>query len=134
MEPFCTFQLIGLSSSEQIIAGGYDGSNMIQVTGPVLTVGHWVHIAYTYSQSNEVRLYINGVLYGPTSAFVHAKPNVPLALTFGQPINGSPCGRDTSRSGNYHGQIDEFYVFSRELSQSDITAWTNPSLNKILIK
>ena len=115
-------QLIGLNSLGQIIAAGYDGSTMPQVTGPVLTTGFWVHTAYTYSQTNGVRLYINGVLSGQTGAFVHAKPNASLALTLGQPINGGLCDRGTIQSGNYRGQIDEFYVFSREVSQSDITA------------
>ena len=120
-------QLIGLNSLGQIIATGYDGtSNMPQVTGPVLTVGFWVHIAYTYSQTNGIRLYVNGVLSGQTSAFVYAKPSAPLTVTLGQPLNGTSCAHGTIQSGNYRGQIDEFYVFSREVSQSDITALANP--------
>ena len=119
-------QLIGLDSLGQIIAAGFDGSTMPQVTGPVLTVGIWVHIAYTYSQTNGIRLYVNGALYGQTSAFIHAKPNAPLTVTLGQALNEGPCGQGTFVNGNYRGQIDEFGVYSRELSQSDVTALANP--------
>ena len=118
-------KLIGLNSLGQIIAAGYDGSTTPQVTGPVLTVGIWVHIAYTYSQTNGIRLYVNGALYGQTSAFIHAKPNAPLTVTLGQALNGGPCGQGTFVNGNYRGQIDEFGVYSRELSQSDVTALAN---------
>ena len=119
-------QLIGFNSLGQITANGYDGSTMLQVAGPVLTVGFWVHIAYTYSQTNGLRLYVNGALYGRTSVFVYAKPSAPLTVTLGQPLNGSYCARGNIQSGYYRGQIDEFGVYSRELSQSDVTALANP--------
>ena len=119
-------QFIGLSSSGQIIVHGYNSGGMVQVTGPVLIVGQWVHIVETYSASNGVRLYVNGVLYGQSSPFVYASSGVPMTVTLGHYLNGGPCDHSGILSAPYRGQIDEFYIYSRELSQADVTTLANP--------
>ena len=119
-------QFIGLSSLGQIVVHGYNSAGMVQVTGPVLTVGQWVHIVETYSQLHGIRLYVNGILYGQSSAFVYASSGQPMVITLGQPLNGSYCDRSGIQSGFYRGEIDEFYIYSRELSQADVTALANP--------
>ncbi|CAF2754209.1 unnamed protein product [Rotaria sp. Silwood2] len=119
-------QFIGLNSLGQIIANGYSASGMVSVTGPVLTVDQWVHIVETYSQLNGVRLYVNGILYGQSSAFVYAASGSPMTVTLGQFLNGASCDHTGIQSGYYRGQIDEFYIYSRELSQVDVTALANP--------
>lgn len=119
-------QFLGLSASGQIIATSYDGANSVAITGPVLTVGQWVHIAQTYSTTNAMRLYVNGVLVGQSSAFTYVASSVPMTITLGQYLSGSGCGRGTIQPGQYRGHMDEFYIFSRELSQADVTALANP--------
>ncbi|CAF3958888.1 unnamed protein product [Adineta steineri] len=117
---------IGLSSQGEILALGYNGNSTVQVTGPVLVVGQWVHIVETYSQLNGIRLYINGILYGQSDAFVYAAFGAPMVVTLGQPLKGAGCYHGGIQSGNYRGEIDEFYIYSRELSQMDITTLANP--------
>lgn len=119
-------QFIGLSSTGQIVVHGYSSSGMVQVTGPVLVVGQWVHIVETYSQTNGLRLYVNGVLYGQSSPFVYASSGVPMTITLGSYLNGGNCDHSGIQSGYYRGQIDEFYIYSRELSQADVTTLANP--------
>ncbi|CAF4261627.1 unnamed protein product, partial [Adineta steineri] len=105
---------------------GYNGNSTVQVTGPVLVVGQWVHIVETYSQLNGIRLYINGILYGQSNAFVYGAWGVPMTATLGQPLKGTACAHGGIQIGNYRGEIDEFYIYSRELSQTDITTLANP--------
>ena len=117
---------IGLSALGQIIGIGWNGASAVQVTGPVLTIGQWIHVVESYSQTNGLRLYINGVLYAQSSPYVFASSTVPMTVTLGQSLSGTNCARGTIVPGNYQGEIDEFSVYSRELSQADITALANP--------
>ena len=126
-------QFMGLSSTGQIIAHGYSSSGMVQVTGPVLTVDQWVHIVETYSLTNGVRLYVNGVLYGQSSAFVYASSGVPMTITLGTYMNGAGCDHTGIQSGYYRGEIDEFYLYSRELAASRCDSF-GQSLKLYLIK
>ncbi len=119
-------QWIGLSSLGEIVVHGYRSTGVVQVTGPVLKVGEWVHIVETYNQLNGIRLYVNGILYGQSSPFVYAASGVPMVVTLGQPLSGGSCNHTGIQSGYYRGQIDEFYIYSRELSQADVTALANP--------
>jgi hypothetical protein len=117
---------LGLSSLGQIIGISWNGTAPMQVTGPVLTVGQWTHVVESYSQTNALRLYINGQLYAQSSPYVFVPSGVPMTVTLGQSLSGTSCARGTLVTGNYQGEIDEFYIYSRELSQADITALANP--------
>jgi len=117
---------LGLSSSGEIIAISWTGSSAPTIVGPVLVSGQWVHIALTYKPSDSMRLYINGELYGQTSAFVYAPGLTPMTVTLGNHLNGTACANNGIERDQYYGQIDEFYLFSRELSQADVTTLANP--------
>jgi hypothetical protein len=117
---------IGLSSSGQIILNGFDGSSLYQITGPVLTVGQWVHIVQSYSQTHGIRLYVNGILNGQSSAYVFGASTVLMTVTLGQPLSGIACGHTGIVPGFYRGEIDEFYIYSSELSQAQVTTLANP--------
>ena len=117
---------LGLSSSGQIVAFGYAGSNSVQVTGPVPTVGQWVHVAQTYSPTNGLRLYVNGALAGQNGGFTYTASGVPMVVTLGQSLSGTPCARGSIGTGNFRGQIDEFSIYSRELNATDVTVLANP--------
>lgn len=119
-------QCLGLDASGQIIANGYSSTGVVSITGPVLVVGYWIHIVETYSQTNGLRLYVNGVLYGQSSSYSYASSGTSMTVTLGQPLNGGYCARGGILSGLYEGQIDEFSIYSRELSQADITTLANP--------
>ncbi|CAF3740234.1 unnamed protein product [Rotaria socialis] len=119
-------QFIGLSSLGQIVVNGYSSSGAVSVIGPVLTVGQWVHIVETYSQLHGVRLYVNGILYSQSSGFVYSSSGVPMTVTLGQCLSGTGCDHTGIQTGYYQGQIDEFYIYSRELAQADVTTLANP--------
>jgi hypothetical protein len=120
------FQSIGLSSSGQIIARVPSATGTFENIGPVLRVDQWVHITITHSRSNGLCLYVNGNLYNQSIPFIYAASTVPMTVTLGQPLNGTVCDHGSIQSDFYQGQIDEFYIYSRELSQADITALANP--------
>ena len=119
-------QFMGLSSLGQIIVRVPSANGSIEIVGPVLIVDQWIHIVQTYSKQHGICLYVNGVLYKQTTPFIYAACGLPMAVTLGQPLNGGLCDAGGIRSGFYQGQIDEFYIYSRELSQTDVTALANP--------
>ena len=119
-------QLIGLSALGEIIINGFNASSTVPLTGPVLVVDQWVHIVETYSASNGLRLYVNGALYGQSSPFVRITSGVPMTVTLGKSLNGSYCAHGGIMPGYYQGDIDEFYIYSRELSPTDVIALANP--------
>lgn len=119
-------QFIGLNSLGHIVVRVPSAIGTIEVTGPVLAVGQWVHIVQTYSRFHGIYLYVNGNLYGQSDAFIYAADAVPMTVTLGQPLNGGNCDYGGIQSGYYRGEIDEFYIYSRELSQADVTALANP--------
>ncbi|CAF1181192.1 unnamed protein product [Adineta steineri] len=119
---------IGLSSSGQIVVQSYGSPvGVAAITGPVLTIGQWVHIVETYSKLNGLRLYLNGILSGQVNPFTYQANGGPMIVTLGQALNGgAPCSNNKIHNNYYQGDIDELYIYSRELSQADITALANP--------
>lgn len=117
---------IGLSLAGQIVLNSYNGTGVPTVVGPVLTLGFWVHIAYTYSSTNGIRLYVNGALYGQSGAFNFVPSGLPMYVTLGQSLSGTICARNVLVPGYFTGEIDEVYVYSRELTAADVTTLANP--------
>ena len=118
--------MIGFNSLGQIVANGYNSTGLISIVGPIINVDQWTHIVVTFKQTNGLRLYINGVLYAQSNPFVYAASGVPMTVTLGQALSGFNCSSGGIQSGYYRGQIDEFAIYSRELSQADITIMANP--------
>ena len=121
-------QFMGLSSSGQIIARVPGKTGTVEIIGPILTLDQWVHIVITYSRSNGLSLFINGQIYKQSEPFIYAARDnlIPMFVTLGQPLNGNNCNPGSIQSGFYRGEIDEFYIYSRKLSYTDITALANP--------
>ena len=120
---------LGLSSSgsRQIVANLWNGTAPVSVIGPVLKVGQWVHVVQTYSTTNGMRLYVNGVLYGYSAVFAYGSSGAPMSVTLGQALSGlNNCATGSIQAGYYRGEIDEFYIYSRELSQASVTALASP--------
>ncbi|CAF1474792.1 unnamed protein product, partial [Adineta steineri] len=118
---FCTVP-IGFSSAGNIIATVWQPNN--QVTGPVLSANTWAHIATTYSQTNGLTLYVNGVSIGSTSAQRNDAPGTPVILTLGNSLSGGGCSSQSIATGPFYGYLDEFRVYSRELSAREVSALT----------
>ncbi|CAF4162549.1 unnamed protein product [Adineta steineri] len=112
---------MGFSSAGNIVATVYKPDN--HVTGPVLSVNTWTHIATTYSQKNGLTLYVNGASVGSTGAQPNDASGAVVILTLGNSLSGSSgCGFQSITPGTFSGYLDEFRVYSRELSATEVFA------------
>ncbi|CAF0952846.1 unnamed protein product [Adineta steineri] len=124
--------LMGFSSSGQIIVTGWHSTSNVQIVGPILPANVWTHVVTTYSTTNALRLYINGTYYNSSSAFKYVASGTVNILTLGNPLQAVPfngtggCKSQSIVPNVYDGSIDEFGVYSRELSSYDICALANP--------
>jgi hypothetical protein len=117
--------LLGIYSPTGVIGQLYvlsSSAGPSLITGPYITQNTWSHISVTYSQTNGYTLYYNGSYYGTTGATFYAN-----SVTFAYLFIGF-CSSCTAGAVNvgYQGAVDEVYVHSRELTQSDVTALANP--------
>ena len=121
------FPLLGFSNSSNLIVQSWNGSSIVLI-GPVVIINVWTHIAITYLNSNGLRLWINGNQYGSNSVpFNYVTPNFPVVVTIGSSLDGqNSCSSGGIEMGQYFGEIDEFQLYSRELSSSDINSLANP--------
>ncbi|MDQ1195402.1 cadherin domain-containing protein [Agrobacterium sp. SORGH_AS 787] len=80
------------------------------VNSSYVTIDQWMHVAVTY-QAGRLQLYIDGTLVGSTDGTVILPPNSNFTSNF--------IGRDWT--ANYlDGQIDDFAVFNRALTEAEI--------------
>ncbi|CAF4190164.1 unnamed protein product, partial [Adineta steineri] len=114
---WCTVP-IGFSSTGNIIATAWAPDN--QVTGPVLSINTWTHIATTYSPTNGLILYVNGASVGGTGAQSNGAPIEVVILTLGNSLSGGGCNSQSIATGTFSGYLDEFRVYSRELSATEV--------------
>ncbi|CAF1401249.1 unnamed protein product [Adineta steineri] len=118
---WCTVP-IGFSSTGNIIATAWAPDN--QVTGPVLSINTWTHIATTYSPTTGLILYVNGTSVGGTGVQSNAASWIVVILTLGNSLSGGECSSQSIATGTFSGYLDEFRVYSRELSATEIYALT----------
>ncbi|CAF1475680.1 unnamed protein product [Adineta steineri] len=118
---WCTVP-IGFSSAGNIIATAWAPNN--QVTGPVLSINTWTHIATTYSRTRGLTLYVNGTSVGNTAPQPNDAPGTPVILTLGNSQGGGGCNSQSIVPGTFYGYLDEFRVYSRELSATEVYALT----------
>ncbi|CAF1435857.1 unnamed protein product, partial [Adineta steineri] len=118
---WCTIP-IGFSSAGNITATVSKPNN--QATGPVLSVNTWTHIATTYSRTRGLTLYVDGTSVGNTAPQPNDAPGTPVILTLGNSLGGGGCNSQSIVPGTFSGYLDEFRVYSRELSATEISALT----------
>ena len=117
--------IMGLNSSGQIAINSWNGGNM-PLTGPSVPLNTWTHVVATYSPNNGERLYVNGTLRASTSAYGFAAGGVPMTITLGSSLLGfGVCNTGTIQMGQFYGSLDEFYVYARELTASEVAALVN---------
>lgn len=69
---------MGFTSTGQIAIQSWSaasGGTLVVLTGPTILTDTWMHVAHTYSPTNGIRLYLNGLLYGSSSAFSYLPGN-----------------------------------------------------------
>ncbi len=119
--------MLGFASNGAIVAQVLTSSTtVITVTGPVLNLSpSWVSIVQTWSSTNGLRLYANNTLVSSVAApdFLGSE-TTPNYLTLGNCLSG--CGVCSNGSvgapGPFTGAIDDWHVYSRELTSSDVCA------------
>ena len=80
----------------------------------------WSHVVQTYSATNGLRLYVNNVLVGSQST-TYIVTSAPLYVTLGNALSGAgACILGQVNRSPYKGDIDDFRVYSRELSANDV--------------
>ncbi|CAF1327744.1 unnamed protein product [Adineta steineri] len=115
---------MGFSSSGQIIGSSY-GTAVTDVIGPVLSINVWTHVATTFSTTNGVRLYLNGSLIGSTGAMTYSASGALNTVILGS-SRAASCGTNSTVAGTFYGYLDEFRLYSRELTAAEVTALANP--------
>jgi Concanavalin A-like lectin/glucanases superfamily len=91
----------------------WNGSTwIIPYHATILPTNTWTHLVGTYDGAN-VRLYVNGI----------EASNSPQAATGTSALNGTfYAGMHYSAINSFNGRIDELRLYSRALSQADVTA------------
>jgi hypothetical protein len=119
--------MLGFTSGGAIGVQGWNGRS-VNLTGPIVTANVWTYLTVTYSSSNGIRLWVNGTQYGSASApFSYSAANASVTVTLGSSLSGiGYCGTGVIVVGQYHGYMDEFQLYSRELSAADISDLANP--------
>jgi hypothetical protein len=72
-------------------------------------VGQWSHVVGTYDGTNQ-KLYVNGVLYTPTSWSGTILSNTTASI-----------GRGDGNNAAFQGAIDDVRIYNRALSQAEVT-------------
>ena len=88
----------------------------------VLTLNTWNHVAATFD-AGQIKLYVNGSLVGTFTA--------PQTMIIPTSARSLTIGEDFSTGANsefFNGRIDEFRVWTRTLTQSEIAANMNSCL------
>ncbi len=96
--------LAGATTPGQTVAG-------IGLSSNYVTIDQWMHIAVSY-QAGRLQVYINGALTGSTDSAVILPPS--------GAFNSNFLGRDHSSANYLDGQIDDFAVFNRALTEAEI--------------
>jgi hypothetical protein len=117
--------MLGLSSNGQVLAFS-DAGGPLNLTGPVIPTNNWTHIGMTYSSVDGWHLYVNGNVADNAGAGFYWGPGPSNYLFLGSAVSGVNSWTHAIVSGQYEGDIDEFQVYSRKLSTSEIFALANP--------
>ncbi|CAF1119173.1 unnamed protein product [Adineta ricciae] len=126
-KPFSIFMWLRPSSSNNTgIIVYLDTQSVSNWCMPILSftvsVGVWTHVVYVYSTARRLLLYVNGTYTSPTVIFSYNTPNSPINLYIGNwPLgNQCHCSMRSIVPKQYHGAIDEFQVYSQQLSVNNI--------------
>ncbi|CAF4959030.1 unnamed protein product, partial [Rotaria sp. Silwood1] len=98
--------------------------------GPILSLSSsWTAIVLTWSETNGLKLYVNNALVSSMTASTFlASETTSNYLTLGNCLNGcNGCSNGTiNAAGPFTGAIDDWRIYSRELSSNDIcTLYSN---------
>ncbi|CAF1519810.1 unnamed protein product, partial [Didymodactylos carnosus] len=116
--------LIGLSSLGRIVTQAWSGV-AAGILGPSMSVNLWTHIVQTFSVTNGITMYINGTYYNSTKTFSYSASGKKDTIILANYISGVSCSAGQVVAGQYYGAIDEFRLYSRELTTTDVYELAN---------
>jgi hypothetical protein len=125
---FC-MPIIGFSASGSIVAQTWNSTHILPIAGPVITPNTWTHIAHTYSPTAGIQLFVNGTLMVSSPAkSMNPAASAPLTVALGYCVNTTlcSCASGSVVPGQFHGLMDEFQLYSRQLNTSEVLALANP--------
>jgi hypothetical protein len=116
---------IGFASNGSLIAQVKTNTNFVTVSYPSLSLSGFTHIVQTWSTTNGLRLYVDTILVGSAVASTYLASSAWINyVTVGGCLSGcASCFAVTGNqisAGPFRGVIDDFRVFSRELTTSDV--------------
>ena len=122
---------LGLTSNTSIVAQIYN-LGAITIWGPPISLtAVWSHIVETWSATNGLRLYVNSVLVASNTSFnVYGASGLSNFVTLANSLSGynlcAGLGLTSAAPGGFDGDIDDFRVYSRELTPVEVqTIYTN---------
>jgi hypothetical protein len=118
---------VGISSNGSVVVQIFTGVAILPcvIKASASSFTSWTHVVETWSMTNGLRLYLDGTLTGSlASAKTFLASGVSNFVTLGNSRNGmNICtgGCVSSRApGAFDGDIDDFRVYSRELTASEV--------------
>jgi len=100
--------------------------------GPVQTLDTWYHLVISFNKSGILKAYVNGINLNLSNT-----SGIPRISTSGSSVYPMPQFPNVSKlrifnsaasgGSKFSGNVDEFYVFNKELSQAEITSLYNKS-------
>lgn len=117
------FSFIGFAANGSIV-GQMWTSVARAVYGPALnTSSTWHHIVQTWSSINGLRLYVNNALVASDSvAISYQASSAPNYVTVANRPNNACAFGAVALPTYYTGSIDDFRIYSRELTAHDVCA------------
>ncbi|CAF1033195.1 unnamed protein product [Adineta steineri] len=121
---FCA-PFIGFSSNGSLIVQIMTNTSYVAISYSSLSLTDFTHIVQTWSSTNGLQLYINNVLVGSIAAATYQTASTWINyVTLGGCLNG--CVSCSAVPGNevlpgpFAGAVDDFRVYSREVTASDV--------------
>jgi hypothetical protein len=114
------WDMMGFDQQGQLISQTrYNG--LTTLVGPLIPANVWTYIVQTYSANNGLQVYVNGTFIIGTGSLIYVPITQPYIITLGSCLSGCGiCSNSSIVPTTYTGLIDEFRVYSRELSLTDI--------------
>jgi hypothetical protein len=120
---------LGFASNGALQAQIVYGANVVLIADPTysVTTSVWSLVVQTWSPTNGLRLYVNNVLVASHFYSTYGASGLPDYITLGNALSGAGyCAAGNVNTSPYQGDMDDFRVYSRELSVDDVyTLYTN---------
>ena len=118
---FQSLVYVRLTSIGQITVQFMDSHRTATLSGPFVSANAWTQVVLTSGTIHGMRLYVNGSLSNQSRSFVYSTSITSNYIYLGS-FPWPQCIRGiTLLSAQYHGLLDEFRLFSDEMSATDVS-------------